>query len=138
MRTKRILCFVAIVSMLFVSSAITAFASTSGYVRAGHNINITLNGTITFVKGVLVFPDKVTYYASMSGSDDYLAVYGAEDILVQVTPGTNTQSLGTRRFFYPNNVISGTDVSCGYNGAYAQMTMECVGNSNVIKDYDNN
>lgn len=137
MKKQRKICSVILCLAVVLMIGLTAEALTSGYVQAGSNLNITLNGNVTFVKGmgVALFPDKVTYHAAISGSDTYMVTTAASDVRVYVTPGTNSKTLGSKFIYYPTNVVSGTNVPCGTEGSYATMELFCVGNTTTINDY---
>lgn len=139
MKKKRLMCCLILGIVFTLMAGFTAMATASGSVSAGSNLDIILNGHITFVKGlgVNLFPDKVTYQAAINGRDTYMVVLGAQDVRVYVTPGTDSYSLGTQFIYYPSDVVSGTNVPCGTSGTYAQMAMYCVGNTKTIVDYGN-
>lgn len=118
-------CFI----MCFALWGASAKASGSGSLQSGDsNVNVTLMGFVTFVKGVLVLPDRVTYTATISGPDTYLVVDEAEDVRVYVTPRTDKHSyIGSIFLYYTTPTVSGTNVSCGTGGTKALLDMYCVG-----------
>lgn len=132
---KGIICFLVCTMMITLFFGTTASAISSKIIQSGHDaVKVSLIGYISFLKGVLWFPDKITYQATLSGENAFLVIPEAEDIKVYVTPKTDCDSpVGSVFLYFGKSTVEGTNVECKRGGSKGILEMYCVGNEYTLE-----